>query len=78
LAGAGPGLAQALAQQGALRRPADEVGEPAPHGLEPAFRHGEALDGEGLDRLGKALPDYALSSATTMVQNRNIRLFLRV
>src|SRR6516162_4595734 len=26
LAGAGPGLAQAVAQQGALRRPADEVG----------------------------------------------------
>ena len=28
LAGAAPGLAQAVAQQGTLRRPADAVGEP--------------------------------------------------
>ena len=55
LAGAGPGLAQAVAQQGALRRPADEVGEPAARRLEAAFRHGDALDREGLDRLGEAL-----------------------
>ncbi len=55
LAGAGPGLAQAVAQQGALRRPPDEVGEPAARRLEPAFRHGDALDREGLDRLGEAL-----------------------
>src|SRR6516165_3120832 len=34
LAGAGPGLAQAVAQQGTLRRPADEVGEPAARRLE--------------------------------------------
>jgi hypothetical protein len=55
LAGAGPGLAQAVAQQGALRRPPDEIGEPAAHRLEPAFRHSDALDCEGLDRRGKAL-----------------------
>ena len=55
LAGAGPGRAQAVAQQGALRRPADEVGEPAARRLEAAFGHGDALDHEGLDRLGKAL-----------------------
>ena len=55
LAGAGPGLAQTVAQQGALRRPADEVGEPAARGLEPAFGYGEALDHEGFDRLGEAL-----------------------
>jgi hypothetical protein len=55
LAGAGPGFAQAVAQQGALRRPPDEVGESAPRRLEPAFRGGGALDGEGFDRLGEAL-----------------------
>jgi hypothetical protein len=55
LAGAGPGLAQAVAQQGALRRPADEVGEPAARRLEAAFRHGNGLDREGFDRLGEAL-----------------------
>src|SRR5215469_10280100 len=55
LAGAGPGLVQAVAQQGALRHPADEVGEPAPRRLEPAFGYGDVLDREGLDRLGKAL-----------------------
>src|SRR6516225_6159022 len=55
LAGAGPGLAQAVAQQGALRRPADEVGDPAACRLEPALRYSNTLDREGLDRLGKAL-----------------------
>jgi len=55
LAGAGPSLAQAVAQQGALRRPADEVGEPAAHRLEAAFGHGDAFDHKGFDRLGKAL-----------------------
>jgi hypothetical protein len=39
----------------ALRHPPDEVGDPAAHRLEPAFRHGVALDREGLDRLGEAL-----------------------
>jgi hypothetical protein len=55
LAGAGPGRAQAVAQQGALRRPSDEVGEPAAHRLESAFGYGDAFDREGLDRLGEAL-----------------------
>ena len=55
LAGPGPGRAQAVAQQGALRRPSDEVGEPAARRLEAAFRQGDALDREGLDRLGEAL-----------------------
>jgi hypothetical protein len=55
LAGAGPGPAQAVAQQGALRRPPDEVGEPAARRLEPALGHGDAFDREGFDRLGKAL-----------------------
>jgi len=55
LAGAGPGRAQALAQQGALRHPADEVGDPAARRLEPALCHGDAFDHKGLDRLGKAL-----------------------
>jgi len=55
LAGAGPGLVQAVAQQGALRRPADEIGEPAARRLEAALCCGDALDREGLDRLGKAL-----------------------
>jgi hypothetical protein len=55
LADAGPGLAQAVAQQGALRRPPDEVGEPSARRLEAAFRHGEAFDHEGLDRRGEAL-----------------------
>src|SRR6516225_8839873 len=55
LAGAGPGLAQAVAQQGAFRCPADEVGDPAARRLEPAFGYGDAFDREGLNRLGKAL-----------------------
>jgi hypothetical protein len=55
LAGAGPGLAQAVEQQGALRRPADEVGDPAARRVEAALRHGGALDHEGFDRLGEAL-----------------------
>jgi hypothetical protein len=55
LAGAGPGLAQAVAQYRTLRRPADEVGEPAARRLEAALRHGDALDREGFDRLGEAL-----------------------
>jgi hypothetical protein len=55
LAGAGPGPAQAVAQQSLLRRPADEVGEPAGRRLEAALRCGDALDREGLDRVGKAL-----------------------
>src|SRR4051812_26403247 len=55
LAGAGPGLAQAIAQQGALRRPADEVGDPTPRRLEAALYCGEALDHECFDRLGEAL-----------------------
>jgi len=55
LAGAGPGRAQAVAQQGALRRPADEVGEPAPRRLEAALCYSDAFDHEGFDRLGKAL-----------------------
>jgi hypothetical protein len=50
-----PGRAQPVAQQGTLRRPADEVGDPAARRLEPAFGYGDALDHEGLDRLGKAL-----------------------
>src|SRR6516162_656849 len=37
LAGAGPGPAQAVAQQGALRGPPDEVGDPAARRLEAAF-----------------------------------------
>ena len=37
LAGAGPGRAQAVAQQGALRHPADEGGDPATRCLEAAF-----------------------------------------
>ena len=54
-AGAGPGRAQALAQQGALPRPADEVGEPTPRRLEPALRCDDAFDREGFDRVGEAL-----------------------
>jgi hypothetical protein len=51
LAGAGPGLAQAGAQYRTLRRPADEVGEPAAHRLEPALCCcGDAFDREGFDR----------------------------
>src|SRR5262249_10949606 len=53
--GAAPGRAQTVAQQDALRRPPDEVGNPAPHRLESAFGHGNPLDREGLDRLGEAL-----------------------
>ena len=55
LAGAGPGRAQALAQYRTLRRPADEVGEPAARRLEAALCCGDPLDREGFDRLGKAL-----------------------
>jgi hypothetical protein len=55
LAAAGPRPAQAVAQQGALRRPADEVGEPAARRLEPALCYGDALDRKGLDRLGEPL-----------------------
>jgi hypothetical protein len=55
LTGAGPGLAQGVAQQCALRHPPDEVGNPAARRVEAALRHGDALDHEGLDRLGKAL-----------------------
>src|SRR5215831_7673153 len=55
LAGAGPGRAQAVAQQGALRRPPDEVGEPAVRRLEAALCCGDAFDREGFDRLGEAL-----------------------
>src|SRR5215469_3994888 len=55
LARASPGLAQTVAQQGVLRHPAVEVGEPATRRLKPAFGYGGALDREGLDRLGKAL-----------------------
>jgi hypothetical protein len=44
-----------FAQQGALRRPADEVGEPAPRRLEAALCYSDAFDHEGFDRLGKAL-----------------------
>ena len=55
LAGAAPGLAQAAAQQGALRRSAGEVGVPAARRLEPAFDYGDVLDHEGFDRLGEAL-----------------------
>src|SRR6202040_1648725 len=55
LARAGPGLAQAAAQQGALRRPAAEVDEPAARRLETAFGHGDALDHKGLDRRGETL-----------------------
>src|SRR4029077_17069694 len=51
LAGAAPGLAQAVAQQGALRRPADEVGEPAARRPEPALSGGGAPP----DGLGEAL-----------------------
>jgi hypothetical protein len=47
--------AQAVTQQGALRRPPDEVGEPAARRLEAALRHGDVFDHEGLDWLGKAL-----------------------
>jgi len=63
LAGAGPGLAQTVAQQGALRRPSDEVGEPAAGRLEAALGHGDALDREGLDRLGEALHHLAAELA---------------
>src|SRR5262249_19363860 len=55
LAGAGPGLAQAVAQQGALLRPADEVGEPVVRRLKAALCCGAAFDHEGFDRVGKAL-----------------------
>jgi hypothetical protein len=55
LAGAAPGLVQAVVQQGALGRPPDEVGDPAARRLEPAFRLGDARDREGFDRLGKPL-----------------------
>jgi len=55
LAGAGPGLAQAVAQYRTLRRPSDEVGDPAARRLEAAFGYGDVLDREGLDRLRKAL-----------------------
>src|SRR5262245_16806908 len=55
LAGAGPGRAQAIAQQGALCHPADEVGEPAARRLEAALYYGDAFDGPSLDRLGEAL-----------------------
>src|SRR5215472_18108753 len=55
LAGAGPGLAQAVVQQGALRFSADEVGKPAACRLEAALCYGDAFDREGFDRLGKAL-----------------------
>ena len=55
LAGAAPGLAQAVAQQGALRRPADEVGEPPARRLEAALCYGDAFDHEGFDRLREAL-----------------------
>src|SRR6516164_8121483 len=50
-----PGLALAVAQQGALRRPADEVGDPATRRLEAALCYGDALDREDFDRLGEAL-----------------------
>ncbi len=55
----GPGLAQAVAQQGALRRPADEVGEPAARRLEAALCYGDAFDREGFDRRGEALRSLA-------------------
>jgi hypothetical protein len=55
LAGPGPGRAQTVEQQGVLRCPADEVGEPTTRRLEAAFRHGDVFDREGVDRLGKAL-----------------------
>src|SRR5215472_14255644 len=55
LAGAGPGLAQAVAQYRTLRRAADELGEPAASRLEAALCCGDTFDREGLDRLGKAL-----------------------
>ena len=55
LAGAGPGLAQALVQQGAFRCPADEVDQPSACRLEPALRYGEAFDREGFDRLDEPL-----------------------
>jgi hypothetical protein len=42
-------------QQGAFRRPADEVGDPAARRLEPAFGFGDTFDHEGFDRLGEAL-----------------------
>ena len=63
LAGAGPGLTQALAQHRTLRHPADEVGEPAARGLEAALRGGDAFDREGFDRLGKALDRLATEVA---------------
>jgi hypothetical protein len=46
---------QAVAQQGVLRRPADEVGEPAPRRLKAALGCGDAFDHEGFDRFGEAL-----------------------
>jgi hypothetical protein len=55
LAGAGPGLSQAVAQHRTLCRPPDEVGEPATRRLKAAFRHGDVFDHECLDRLGEAL-----------------------
>jgi hypothetical protein len=55
LASARARFAQAVAQQGALRRPADEVDKPSACRLEPAFHHGDAFDRESLDRLCKAL-----------------------
>jgi hypothetical protein len=55
LAGAGPGLAQPVAQPGALRRPPDEVGEPAARRLEAALCYGDAFDRKGFDRLGETL-----------------------
>src|SRR5262249_42505945 len=55
LASAGPGRAQAVAQKGALGRPADQVGDPAARRLEAAFGRGDVLDREGLDWPGKAL-----------------------
>src|SRR5215469_8621382 len=50
----GPGLVQAVAQQGALHRPADEVGKPAACRLEAAPHYGGAFDHEGFDRPSKA------------------------
>src|SRR5215467_15985698 len=55
LAGAGPGLAQAVAQQGAFRRPTDEAGKPAACRLEAALHCSDAFDCEGFNRLGEAL-----------------------
>src|SRR5262249_61542896 len=53
LSGAGPSLAQAVAQQGALRRPADEGGDPTACRLAAAFGGAAALEHEGFDRRGK-------------------------